>query len=165
MSQLKIAIDQIVFARNYTFELVDSIALEDWFRKPTGGISHIAWQVGHLAVAEYRIALMRIRGALPEDTNLVSQDFVRMFGYDSTPQFDAGKYPTQTEIRAVLDRVHEQALRELNAFDDVAMDQEVLNPHPRAKTKLQALYWCAHHEMLHAGQIGLLRRELGFAPT
>ena len=28
-----------------------------------------------------------------------------------------------------------------------------------------SLLWCAHHEMVHAGQIGLLRRYLGFAPV
>jgi hypothetical protein len=37
-------------------------------------------------------------------------------------------------------------------------------PHPFAKTKLLALLWCANHEMLHAGQIGLLRRLLGCPP-
>ncbi len=31
-------------------------------------------------------------------------------------------------------------------------------------TKLRALLWCAHHEMLHAGQMGLLRRHLGYPP-
>ena len=31
-------------------------------------------------------------------------------------------------------------------------------------TKLRALLWCARHEMLHAGQIGLLRRHLGYPP-
>lgn len=37
-------------------------------------------------------------------------------------------------------------------------------PLPLAKTKMESLLWCAHHEMLHAGQIGLLRRQLGYAP-
>jgi hypothetical protein len=37
-------------------------------------------------------------------------------------------------------------------------------PHPFSTTKLRALLWCAHHEMLDAGQIGLLRRHLGYPP-
>jgi uncharacterized damage-inducible protein DinB len=40
----------------------------------------------------------------------------------------------------------------------------VPHPSPFAKTKLTALFWCSHHEMLHAGQIGLLRRQLGHPP-
>ncbi len=166
MSRLQLAIDQIVFARNYTVELLDQIPFEDWFRKPTGGISHIAWQVGHLTVAGHRLALWRIRGEQPTDANFFpdKSEWVRMFGYDSAPEFDSSKYPAAKDIRAVLDRVHEQVQRELMAMDDTDMDQEVLHPHDFAKTKMQALHWCAHHEMLHAGQIGLLRRELGCKP-
>ena len=43
-------------------------------------------------------------------------------------------------------------------------NQPVPHPHPFATTKLLALLWCAHHEMLHGGQIGLLRRHLGYPP-
>jgi uncharacterized damage-inducible protein DinB len=164
MSRLQLAIDQIVFARNYTLEFLDHTPTEDWFRKPTGGISHIAWQVGHLAIAEYRLALWRIRGTQPDDAKLIPQDFVRIFGYESKPEFDSTKYPAQIEIRAVLDRVHEQVKKELKELNESEMDQPVMNPHPFAKTKLEALFWCAHHETLHAGQIGLLRRELGYEP-
>jgi uncharacterized damage-inducible protein DinB len=164
MSRLKIAIDQIAFARKYTLEILDQTPFEDWFRKPAGGISHIAWQVGHLAIAEYRLALWRIRDTQLADANLISQEFVRMFGYDSVPAFDAGKYPTPAEIREVFDRVHAKVIHESNEMEEAEMDQPVLHPHDFAKTKLQALFWCAHHEMLHAGQIGLLRRELGYKP-
>jgi hypothetical protein len=55
-------------------------------------------------------------------------------------------------------------LRELAGLDEAELDQAVPHPHPFAKTKLLALHWCAQHEMLHAGQIGLLRRLLGSPP-
>jgi uncharacterized damage-inducible protein DinB len=64
----------------------------------------------------------------------------------------------------VFDRVHEQVLREVRGLDEGELDQPVPHPHPFAPTKLRALLWCAHHEMLHAGQIGLLRRQLGHPP-
>jgi uncharacterized damage-inducible protein DinB len=164
MSRLQLAIDQIVFTRNYTLDHLDQTAFEDWFRKPAGGISHIAWQVGHLAIAEYRLSLWRLLGTHPKETDLITEEFVKLFGYGSVPEFDAAKYPAAKEIRAVLDRVHDKVLQELNAMEESEMDQPVLHPHDFAKTKLQALHWCAHHEMLHAGQIGLLRRELGYKP-
>jgi hypothetical protein len=44
------------------------------------------------------------------------------------------------------------------------LDKPVLKPHPLVKTKLWALLWCAQHEAVHAGQIGLLRRQLGYLP-
>src|SRR5262249_35981311 len=76
----------------------------------------------------------------------------------------ASAYPP-AQLRAALDRVHEQVLRELPALDEAELDRPVPHPHPFAKTKLLALLWCAHHEMLHAGQIGLLRRHLGYPPV
>jgi hypothetical protein len=164
LSRLQLAIGQITFARNYTLRLLESVKIEDWFRQLPGGVSHIGWQVGHLAFAEYRLALWRIRGQQPQDESLFSQDFVRLFGANSVPDADAGKYPAPADIRAVLDRVHEQALRELPSLTEADLDQPVSHPHPIANTKLLALLWCAHHEMLHAGQVGLLRRQLGYPP-
>jgi hypothetical protein len=164
MSRLQLAIDQIIFARGYTMRLLDSIQEEEWFRQPHGAISHVGWQAGHLAFAEYRLGLWRIRGQRPGDERLFSQDFVRLFGVNSAPVADSATYPAAAEIRAVLDRVHAEVLRELPLLADAELDQPVPHPHPFAKTKLLALLWCAHHEMLHAGQIGLLRRQLGYPP-
>jgi hypothetical protein len=164
MSRLQLAIDQIVFARRYTLRMLDQTPEAEWFKQLPGGVSHVAWQVGHLAFAEYRLALWRIRGPQPDDDGLLAPDFVRLFGVESVPDPDPAKNPTQAEIRAVFDRVHEQVLAELPGLDEAELDQPVVKPHVLAKTKLWALLWCAHHEMLHAGQIGLLRRQLGYPP-
>jgi hypothetical protein len=164
MSRLQLAVEQIVFARSYTIRLLDQTPTGEWFRQPPGGVSHIAWQVGHLAMAEYRLALERIRGAQPQDADVISEDFLRLFARESVPQADPAKYPKQAEIRAIFDRVHEQVLRELRELDENELDKPVLKPHTLAKTKLWSLLWCAQHEMLHAGQIGLLRRQLGYPP-
>jgi uncharacterized damage-inducible protein DinB len=32
------------------------------------------------------------------------------------------------------------------------------------RTKLEALFWCSQHELIHAGQIALLRRLIGKEP-
>jgi hypothetical protein len=164
LSRLQLAIDQIVFARNYTLGLPDQTPTADWLQQPPGGVSHIGWQVGHLAFAEYRLALWRIHGQRPEDDALFSREFVDQFGANSAPHADAARYPAPAEIRAVLDKVHEQALRELPTLSEADLNQPVPHPHRFAKTKLLALLWCAHHEMVHAGQIGLLRRQLGHPP-
>ena len=164
MPRLRLAIEQIAFARGYTVRLLEQTKLEDWFRQPPGGVTHIAWQVGHLAIAEYRLTLMRTRGPRPDDNELVSPQFLGLFGATSVPDADTVKYPSQTAILAVLDRVHEQTLRELPGLTEHELDQPPLQPHPIARTKLWSLLWCAQHEMVHAGQIGLLRRQLGYAP-
>jgi hypothetical protein len=164
VSRLQLAIDQIVFARNYTVGLLDQTPAAEWFRMPPGGVSHVAWQVGHLAFAEYRMALWRIRGPQPRDSDLISEAHRALFGIESVPDADPSRYPSQADVRAVFDRVHEQVLRELRGLDEGELDQPVPHPHRFATTKLRALLWCASHEMVHAGQIGLLRRQLGYPP-
>src|SRR5258707_14898873 len=125
MSCLQLAIEQIVFARNYTIGLLDQTKADDWFRQPPGGVTHIAWQVGHLAYAKYRLAMLRIRGPNPHDADLISDQFVRFFGPESVPDSDPAKFPNQTEIRAVFDRVHEQVRRELGGLDETELDEPV----------------------------------------
>jgi hypothetical protein len=164
VSRLQLAIDQIVFARNYTAGLLDQTPAAEWFRQPPGGVSHVAWQVGHLAFGQYSLVLCRIPGTPPQGAGLLSGELVRLFGAESVPDADPSRYPSQAEIRAKFDRVHEQVLRELPGLEEAELDQPVLDPLPLARTKLQVLLWCALHEMLHAGQIGLLRRQLGHDP-
>src|SRR5579871_930214 len=135
MSRLQLAIEQIIFARNYTTRLLDQTPAADWFRQPPGGITHIAWQVGHLAMAQYRLALARIRGTQPQDAGLISEEFLRLFGRESVPDAEATKYPSAADIRAIFDRVHQQALHELKSLNETELDQPVLKPHPLAKTK------------------------------
>ena len=67
MSRLHLAIEQIAFARQYTLRLLGDLAGDDWFRIPPGGVTHVAWQVGHLAMAQYRLCLERVRGARPDE--------------------------------------------------------------------------------------------------
>jgi hypothetical protein len=156
--------EQIVFARNYTIRLLDQTNITDWFSQPSGGVSHIAWQVGHLAMAQYRLCLERIRGGRPEDKDVISEEFLVLFGRHSVPDADASKYPSPAEIRSVFDGVYQLSLRELPGLEDSELDAPVRKAHPLIKTKLWSMLWCAHHEMVHAGQIGLLRRQLGYAP-
>ena len=82
MSRLQLALEQIRFARNYTIRLLDQTPVTEWFRQPPGGVSHIAWQVGHLAFAEYTLALEPIRGVQPQDVDLMPQKYLRLFGAD-----------------------------------------------------------------------------------
>jgi hypothetical protein len=161
-SRLELAIAQVVAAREYTVWLVESIPMSDWFRMPAEGVTHVAWQVGHLAVAQFNLSLRRIRGDRHEDERLVPPQFVATFGRDSAPAAEAAKYPPPKEIREVFDAVHRQLLIELSSIPDAELDRPLEAPHRICKTKGDALWWTSRHEMLHAGQIGLVRRLLGY---
>src|SRR5207249_1654885 len=105
-----------------------------------------------------------VRGPRPDDADLLPPAFLTAFGRDSVPDADPGNYPSPAEIRAVFDRVHERVMHNLADFPEADLDAPVQPPHRLAKTKREILMWCGQHEMMHAGQIGLLRRQLGHKP-
>ena len=163
-TNLELAVKQIEFARQYTLTLLDGLTDEQWFAQPAEGITHVAWQVGHLAMAQYGLCLFRVRGRSADDTQLMSSRFRKQFSRGSRPNPVAEENPKPEEIRTVLQRVHEQAMREFSDYDDASLSDPVEEPYAVYANKLGALFFCAHHEMLHAGQIGLLRRTLGCEP-
>lgn len=59
MARAPSLLESIGRAREYTNYLLSGTDPDDWFRMPHEGVSHIAWQVGHLAFAEYSLALKR----------------------------------------------------------------------------------------------------------
>ena len=164
--QLDLAVKNISFAREYTLETLSGIEPDDWFRQAEGSVSHLAWQIGHLAMAEYGLTMLRIRGKEPADESLISKNFLRKFKKGSTPVFDAAEYPAIEEILAVFHAVHEQALAELSTYTSDDQFAETL-PAPYAvyPNKLGSILFCSCHEMLHAGQIGMIRRLLGKPPV
>ena len=165
IDRLSLVISQIRFAREYTLSLLNDLSPEDWFRQPAGGVSHLAWQIGHLAMAQYGLCLFRMRGRAEVDLELMSSSFRRKFSKGTTPDPDPAANPSVEEIRGVFDRVFQQAMLELPAVTESQLDETVDMPYAAYPTKLGGLLFCSHHEMLHAGQIGLLRRLIGKSPV
>lgn len=160
---LAAAVRQIEFARWYTVRLLDHTPEADWFTVPPAGVSHIGWQVGHLAMAEYRLCLERVRGPRPEDEAFMPAAFLARFVRESVPSTTDN--PSPAELRSTLDNVHRQVLAELPALAELDLSAPPVVSHSIAATKRDLFWWCGQHEMLHAGQIGLLRRQLGHKPV
>ena len=163
-ANLQMAIDQIVAARQYTKSLLENIDQNNWFRQPVEKINHVAWQVGHLAMAQYGLVLFRQRGRKLEDTELMSSSFRKKFSRGTTPNADPAFYPGIDEILDVFERVYNQSMEELASYPVEQLQDPVDDPYAAYPNKLGCLIFCAHHEMLHAGQLGMLRRLLGNAP-
>lgn len=163
-SPLELAIKQIAFARSYTLSLLEDCDDGQWFTVPDGGVTHIAWQVAHLAMAQYGLCLFRQRGRADVDRELLPRGFVKMYGKGSTPNSAPADNLPPREIRDILTRVHNQAELEMPAFSNESLGEPIDMPYAVYPNKLGALVFCSHHEMLHAGQIGLLRRLLGKTP-
>jgi hypothetical protein len=162
-TRLELACQQIQFARSYTLSLLDDIEDTNWFWQPREGVTHVAWQVGHLAMAQYGLCLFRMRGRRPEDAQLMSSLFRKKFSKGSTPDPDPGSNPSPAEIRDVFQRVHCQTMEELPGYGESLLNEPIEAPYAMFPIRLGGLLFCPMHEMMHAGQIGLLRRLMGKA--
>ncbi len=164
-TRLQIATRHIESARRYTLTLLDDLGEDDWFWTPRPPVTHIAWQVGHLAFAQYGLVLFRQRGRQTDDGALMSGSFRKTFAKGTHPSDRREDYPSVDEIRETLDRVYLRSIRELAEMADTDLDDPIDPPHAAYATKYGALLFAADHEMLHAGQIGLLRRLMGKPPV
>jgi hypothetical protein len=163
--RLALARAQIQFAREYTHSLIDDIEPDRWFEMPAGAVTHVGWQVGHLAMAQYMLSVVRLRGKQPEDAELIDKAFLRKFLKGTKPESDAGAYPSPEEIRQVFDGVYDLSMKETAQATEEQLANPVQAPFVVEPTNLGSLFFCSAHEMLHAGQIGLLRRLLGKDPV
>lgn len=161
---LQSAIGQIQFARAYTLELLEATPKEQWFEMPGGLPTHIAWQIGHLAVSQYGLLMFRMRGRRPEDLDLIPGSFRKAYSRQTTPKAEADSQPSPDELLERLSRVHELSLKELQAIDPAVLLEPVDMPYAAYPIKLGAVLFCPMHEQIHAGQIGLLRRALSLEP-
>lgn len=161
MSNIALAIQQVEKARQYTMSLVNDTDDDRWLEQPFEGANHIAWQVGHIMVAQYGLTLAAVRGRQREDLEWLPKSYAKMFGRDSTPHVEVASHPTPDELRAALDTVHDHVIAGLQSVEPAVFDDKPEWEVPMCSTKLEAVHFCALHEMVHAGQIGMLRRMLG----
>ncbi|MEZ6108246.1 MAG: DinB family protein [Pirellulaceae bacterium] len=162
--RLDIVRHQLESAREYVMGLLADLDEHEWFLMPEGCATHVAWQVGHLAMAEYGLCLFRQRGRQPEDLELMPGTFRKAFSRGSTPSTDTSKYPSRDSILETLAAIRSRVLAELPGFAGSGLDDPIDPPHFAYPTRIGALLFSSHHELLHAGQIGLLRRQLGKDP-
>ena len=161
---------QLERTRKLSLQMIDRVPQDQWLEMPTG-ITHVAWNVGHLAVAEYFLGLFLTRGPHEQDQSLIPETYFELYGYGSVASNDPSTNPRPEEILDVLAAVHTQVLmetkeRSAESFTELCQFPEdgEFDHHPIFEDVGGALEWLTYHEHVHIGSIGLLRRELGSKP-
>lgn len=155
------ALERLRFSRQTTEAFLADIGPDEWFWQPAPELNPLGWHVGHLAFAEYFLCLKRVRDRIESDTRLIPTAFLKRYKFGSKPSGDPEQNATPDELLTTLRGVHELALEELADRTDAELDTPTHPPHPFFTTKLGAIEWCSQHELIHCGQIMLLRRLLG----
>ncbi|XZE18649.1 DinB family protein [Pirellulaceae bacterium SH449] len=154
---------QMTFSRSYTLNLLEAIPDELWNVIPNGATSHIAWQVGHLAVSQYGLMLFRQRGRAEGDMQLMPGWLRKKFSRGTIPATDPTENPPKAELLASLAAIHEASMAAIGTFSADQLAEPTEMPFAVYPIKLGALLFCPLHESIHSGQIGLLRRLHGLA--
>ncbi len=152
--------DQIQAARTYTLNLLAQIPQDFWYEKPQGCPTHIGWQLGHLAMAEFRLGIAYFREPTETDLAVLPDDFIAPFRAGTKPG-NATEYPAPDDLLDRLAKVHAYVLDEIPKINPQLLHQPLRIKHRINKTGMDSLMWIARHESLHAGQIGLIRRLHG----
>ncbi|MDA7904911.1 DinB family protein [Rhodopirellula sp.] len=165
--------DRIIYqlerTRVLSLQMIERVPHDQWFEMPLG-VTHVAWNVGHMAIAEYFLGLVFVRGTRESDRDFIPESYVELFGYGSVATSDRSSYPSPSEMLEVLGSVHAILLNETTAMPAAELSESCkflegeFDHHPIFEDKGGALEWLGYHEHVHMGAIGLLRRELGSKP-
>jgi len=156
---------QVEFVRNYTLGLLENTPDELWPIIPGGASTHVAWQVGHLAVSQYGLMLFRQRGRAEGDLELMPGWLRKRFGRGSIPPTDPLEMPDKSTLLECLNKIHNASMAALPTFSAEQLLEATEMPYAVHPIKLGALLFCPLHESIHIGQIGILRRLHGLAPV
>ncbi len=91
---------------------------------------------------------------------------VRLPTFDCNGQLTASadRDPSLDEMKQVFEAVHQPALAELAERSEAELDVLAGRLHLAFKTNLAAVESCPQQELVHAGQIAMLRRPMGQPP-
>lgn len=151
------------FEQNYqwTLRLVAELDEENWQASPAELNTNINWQLGHIVLTQYFQALTctgsprdRVKAHVPIKT------FIAHYAKDTKPMQTEGDKPDKAALLQALELVQQEVIKAIDLLSSDALDAPTEVAHPLAKTKREALAWCAQHQAWHNGQIALIKRML-----
>jgi len=163
-AQWELTKQRITATDNMFRDFIDGLEPDLWFRMPAEGVTHIAWQVGHITLVNYSLGMMRIRGKRAEDAGLIPESYSASFGRGSVPSRDQTTYPSRERLVEIYKKVNEQLQKEMETYTLEQLEEPSQPEHPLFKTKFETLVFLPYHAMMHLGQMGLLRRLSGLPP-
>ncbi len=131
---------------------------DELFVRPSAGMNHIAWQLGHLIVSENSHINLVTDGLMP----LLPEGFARQHCSETTAIDDPASFRTKHQYLALM---AEQRLATRGQLAGLSDDSLKL-PSPESIRYLGPTVACvfsgtATHWMMHAGQWSVVRRRLG----
>lgn len=153
---VKAAVDILIGTRGRMAKQLEEISAEQWFIQPEGFANNIAWNVGHLVMAQQGLCYGRLGLAIPFGRDNMKQ-YRAMFGGGTSPA-DWSEHPDATELLRLFVELPKQMEEDVNSglFENLTMPEPVDGRFPPPETTMHGLIYNQHHEGLHVGTIGEL---------
>jgi hypothetical protein len=131
----------------------------DLLVRPAPTANHIAWQLGHLVVAEPRLVKMAFPEAVyPELPAGFAERHTKEASHIDPPQ----GFATKAEYLDLFGKMRGSTLALLERLSEADLDRPTKGPiTPFAPTGGPLLLLVANHVLMHAGQFTVVRRKLG----
>ena len=162
MSQKEGLQRQLAQIRRMTERLItDFTKPEQWVYQVHANCNHALWFVGHMATTDNFLLSM----VQPERSGL-PEGFQAKFGVGSHPSDDPSTYPPPEEVLGVMRERRQTLLSALDGFTDEDLKRSTPAGAPDFLPDYGSVFELAvWHEGLHAGQLTVVRRALGFPPV
>ncbi|MBN2583433.1 MAG: DinB family protein [Planctomycetes bacterium] len=156
-------IDQVTSIRDMTLATFNDLAPDERLFQPAPGLNHAVWLLGHIATSQDHLILDFCTGK-----PLLPARYNELFAMGSRLLEDSSGYPRTDEMLERLAAGYEATLAYLRGADEAEFDREPTcfgRFDDRARgmfaTRGRCVWFHAHHEAMHAGQMGYLRRLTG----
>jgi hypothetical protein len=130
---------------------------QDLLVRPVPNANHIAWQLGHLVLAEHTV-IKSLGGTPPElPAGFADQHGKQMANSDATTGF-----ATKAKYVELLNQARAATLAATDKLSDADLDKPVEGNIARIAPKFGILAaFPASHAYMHMGQFSVVRRKLG----
>ena len=139
--------------------VVDDLSPAEFESQPIPGVNSIAWMLGHLALTDRRIVGL-LGGPLPA----LPDGFEAPFKTTKQPAVGQKGLGDPKELLAIFDAHRRALIVAVRAATPEQLAAPLPTPHPLFKTVGEAAAFLAVHVGLHAGQVTVIRRALGYPP-
>lgn len=126
--------------------------------RPCPGANHAMWQLGHLLVSEARM----VGACQPERAPELSAELMDQFTAKTAGSDEAGAFPPKAKLLEIAGNVRAATVKWVNGLKP----EDLNRPSPERLKALgptvgHVILLIAAHQMMHLGQIQVIRRKLG----
>ena len=151
---LQAAADILIGTRQRLANSLKDLPQEKWFEQPEGFTNNVAWNVGHLVLAQQGLCYQRC-GVTPPIGMEKLGEMRKMYGGGTSPA-DWDENPDTDELLKMLTELPAHMTEDIAAgkFDGYEKPEPQEGRFPPPDSVLHAFIFNQYHEGLHAGTIG-----------